>query len=466
MELDYLFQASHLERLMWGLWATAKIAFISVFFSAIFGTVFGVIMTSKNIVVKALCRLYLEAIRIIPILVLLFVFYFGFATWFNWQFSAMWVCIVVFVLWGTAEMGDLVRAAITSIDQHQRDSAYALGLTHVQALIYVIFPQSLKRVTPGAINLFTRMVKTSSLAVLIGVVEVIKVGQQIIENSLLTVPRRFSLDLWLYFYFVFSDLLSLISFGGTFRKGLGVIMPLLSIQQLQKSFAQSHILQGIDLDVEQGEVVVILGPSGCGKSTLLRCINGLEPIQGGEIRLTGSGVLGKDVDWTNARQKIGMVFQNYELFGHMNVIDNILLGPLKVQKRHRDEAEQVADELLKRVGLYERKLDYPRQLSGGQKQRIAIVRSLVMQPQVILLDEITAALDPEMVREVLDVVLKLANEGMTMLIVTHEMSFARKVADRIIFMDKGKIIEQASPEEFFEQPKTERAKAFLNILSY
>ncbi|WP_335996282.1 amino acid ABC transporter permease [Acinetobacter pittii] len=191
MELDYLFQASHLERLMWGLWATAKIAFISVFFSAIFG----VIMTSKNIVVKALCRLYLEAIRIIPILVLLFVFYFGFATWFNWQFSAMWVCVVVFVLWGTAEMGDLVRAAITSIDQHQRDSAYALGLTHVQALIYVIFPQSLKRVTPGAINLFTRMVKTSSLAVLIGVVEVIKVGQQIIENSLLTVP---SASLWIY----------------------------------------------------------------------------------------------------------------------------------------------------------------------------------------------------------------------------------------------------------------------------
>ncbi|MBJ8436516.1 amino acid ABC transporter permease [Acinetobacter lactucae] len=195
MELDYLFQASHLERLMWGLWATAKIAFISIFFSAILGTVLGVIMTSKNIAIKALCRLYLEAIRIIPILVLLFVFYFGFATWFNWQFSAMWVCVVVFVFWGTAEMGDLVRAAITSIDQHQRDSAYALGLTHVQALVNVIFPQSLKRVTPGAINLFTRMVKTSSLAVLIGVVEVIKVGQQIIENSLLTVP---SASLWIY----------------------------------------------------------------------------------------------------------------------------------------------------------------------------------------------------------------------------------------------------------------------------
>ncbi|MFT4020588.1 MAG: amino acid ABC transporter ATP-binding protein [Acinetobacter sp.] len=243
-------------------------------------------------------------------------------------------------------------------------------------------------------------------------------------------------------------------------------MTLLSIQNLQKSFAQNHILQGIDLNVEQGEVVVILGPSGCGKSTLLRCINGLEPIQHGEIRLTGSGVLGKDTSWADARQKIGMVFQNYELFGHMNVIDNILLGPLKVQKRQRFEAEQVADVLLKRVGLYERKQDYPRQLSGGQKQRIAIVRSLVMQPELILLDEITAALDPEMVREVLDVVLTLASEGMTMLIVTHEMSFARKVADRIIFMDKGKIIEQAHPEQFFKHPQTERAKAFLNILSY
>ena len=274
------------------------------------------------------------------------------------------------------------------------------------------------------------------------------------------------MDLRFDLYFIFPDLLSIITFGDTFRKSLGVTMTLLSIQHLQKSFAESHILQGIDLDVKQGEVVVILGPSGCGKSTLLRCINGLEKIQGGTIHLQGSGVLGTDLPWVNVRQKIGMVFQNYELFGHMNVIDNILLGPLKVQKRSRAEAEKVADELLKRVGLYERKQDYPRQLSGGQKQRIAIVRSLVMQPQVILLDEITAALDPEMVREVLDVVLKLAHEGMTMLIVTHEMSFARKVADRIIFMDKGKIIEQAPPEQFFEHPQTERAKAFLNMLNY
>ncbi|ENX41997.1 amino acid ABC transporter permease [Acinetobacter sp. NIPH 2100] len=213
MELEYLFQPSHLERLLYGLLQTIEIAFLSVFLSAIFGTVFGVIMTSKNILIKIICRFYLETIRVVPILVLLFVFYFGLATWFNWQLSSFWVCIFVFTLWGTAEMGDLVRASITSIDQHQRDSAYAVGLNHVQALIYVIFPQSLKRVTPGALNLFTRMIKTSSLAVLIGMVEVLKVGQQIIENSLLTVP---SASLWIYgfifiLYFLICYPLSLLA---------------------------------------------------------------------------------------------------------------------------------------------------------------------------------------------------------------------------------------------------------------
>ncbi|WP_043970318.1 MULTISPECIES: amino acid ABC transporter permease [Acinetobacter] len=213
MGLEYLFQPSHVERLLYGLLQTIEIAFLSVFLSAIFGTVFGVIMTSKNMLVKILCRFYLETIRIVPILVLLFVFYFGLATWFNWQLSSFWVCIFVFTLWGTAEMGDLVRASITSIDQHQRDSAYAVGLNHLQALAYVIFPQSLKRVTPGALNLFTRMIKTSSLAVLIGMVEVLKVGQQIIENSLLTVP---SASLWIYgfifiLYFLICYPLSLLA---------------------------------------------------------------------------------------------------------------------------------------------------------------------------------------------------------------------------------------------------------------
>ncbi|MGF7452852.1 amino acid ABC transporter ATP-binding protein [Pasteurella bettyae] len=243
-------------------------------------------------------------------------------------------------------------------------------------------------------------------------------------------------------------------------------MALLEIKYLVKNYAEITALKGMNLSVEKGEVVVILGPSGCGKSTFLRCINGLEEIKRGSIKLSGVGELGKDIAWVKARQHIGMVFQSYELFSHMTVIENILLGPLKVQKRSRAEVEEQADRLLKRVGLYERKNAYPRELSGGQKQRIAIVRSLCMNPEIMLFDEVTAALDPEMVREVLEVILSLAKEGMTMLIVTHEMAFARQVADRIVFMDKGEIIEQASPEQFFTSPHTERAKAFLNILDY
>ena len=241
---------------------------------------------------------------------------------------------------------------------------------------------------------------------------------------------------------------------------------LLTLHGVHKRYGEVVALHGIDLTLHRGEVVVILGPSGCGKSTLLRTINGLEPIQGGEISMAGVGVFGRDVSWDQVRQKVGMVFQSYELFAHMNVIDNILLGPLKVQKRDRAEAEAEADRLLERVGLLARKQAWPRELSGGQKQRIAIVRALCMNPEVILLDEITAALDPEMVREVLDVVLELAREGMSMIIVTHEMGFAEKVADRIVFMDQGRIIEEGAPAAFFARPQTERARVFLNGLDY
>lgn len=241
---------------------------------------------------------------------------------------------------------------------------------------------------------------------------------------------------------------------------------LLSLAAIDKFYGDTHALRGINLDVQSGEVVVLLGPSGCGKSTLLRCINGLEPIQGGTITLQGHGVLGRDISWHAARQHIGMVFQSYELFNHLSVMDNILLGPIKAQKRPRAEVEAQADRLLQRIGLYERKNAWPRELSGGQKQRIAIVRALCLNPNLLLLDEITAALDPEMVREVLDVVLELAADGMTMLIVTHEMGFARKVADRILFMDHGEIIEQAEPETFFTAPASARAQAFLNLMHY
>ncbi|MFS0839002.1 amino acid ABC transporter ATP-binding protein [Paenibacillus sp. 1P03SA] len=237
---------------------------------------------------------------------------------------------------------------------------------------------------------------------------------------------------------------------------------LLQLRQVEKSFDGHRVLKSIDLDVAPGEVVVILGPSGCGKSTLLRCLNGLEPIQGGTLLFKGEDPGAGKVPWRATRQKIGMVFQSYHLFPHMTVLDNILLGPLKVQKRNRREAAADAEKLLARVGLLDKKNAYPRQLSGGQQQRIAIVRALCMRPEVMLFDEVTAALDPEMVKEVLEVMLDLAREGMTMLIVTHEMRFARAVADRIVFMDEGEIREIAPPETFFNSPQSGRAKRFLN----
>lgn len=211
---------------------------------------------------------------------------------------------------------------------------------------------------------------------------------------------------------------------------------------------------------------MILGPSGCGKSTLLRCINGLEPIQSGEILLNGQSIINGKTNWSQIRQKIGMVFQSYDLFPHMTVLENILLGPLKVQKRSRQEAASAAERLLERVGLLEKKNAYPRQLSGGQKQRVAIVRALIMEPEIMMFDEVTAALDPEMVREVLDVILELARGGMTMLIVTHEMQFARAIADRIMFLDAGEIQEISAPDVFFQNPQTERARRFLSTFQF
>ena len=237
---------------------------------------------------------------------------------------------------------------------------------------------------------------------------------------------------------------------------------MINITNLYKNFGDLEVLKNISTEIKKGEIISIIGPSGSGKSTFLRCINKLEESSSGHIYIDGMDLMDKNTDINKIRERVGMVFQHFNLFPDMTVLDNLTLSPIMVKKESKEEAEKYALSLLEKVGLSDKANSYPTQLSGGQKQRIAIARALAMKPEVILFDEPTSALDPEMIKEVLDVMRDLAKEGMTMLIVTHEMGFARNVGNRILFMDKGEIIEDCSPKEFFENPTNERIKDFLN----
>jgi len=231
---------------------------------------------------------------------------------------------------------------------------------------------------------------------------------------------------------------------------------------VNKWFGPLHVLNDINLHVDMGQVVVVCGPSGSGKSTLIRCINKLEPIQKGEIVVDGMSLVDPATDITKLRAEVGMVFQQFNLYPHMTALQNITLAPVKVRKQSREEADRIARDLLAKVGIPEKADQYPAQLSGGQQQRVAIARALAMQPKIMLFDEPTSALDPEMINEVLDVMVNLAREGMTMIVVTHEMGFAKKVSHRIIFMDEGRIVEEGAPHAFFANPKEERTRTFLS----
>ena len=237
---------------------------------------------------------------------------------------------------------------------------------------------------------------------------------------------------------------------------------LIEVEHLSKSFSENNVLKDINLTVHRGEVISILGPSGCGKSTFIRTLVSLEKADGGVIKLDGENILAKGTDINKIRQRIGMVFQSFNLFPHMTVKENIMLAPVKLKLMSQEEASKKADELLKRIGLSDKAYQHPSRLSGGQQQRVAIVRALAMNPEVMLFDEPTSALDPEMVGEVLSLIRDLADSGMTMLIVTHEMGFARDVSDRILFFNEGYIVEENTPEEFFGNPQNERLKEFLS----
>ena len=453
--LEVLLKGKNMVRLLGGLGVALKISAVSVLISLPLGILLGVLMTFKNPILKAILRVYLEFIRIMPQMVLLFLVYFGTTRAFGWDLSGETAAAIVFVLWGTAEMSDLVRGALIAIPKHQYESSEALGMSRAQTYWYIIIPQTVRRLIPLSINLITRMIKTTSLVLMIGVVEVLKVAQQIIEANRTASPNA----AFGRVYPVFSGLLAHQPAGRLPRKEMEVTVmaePILTVDHLVKSYdGKTNVLDNVSFAVKPGEVIVVVGPSGCGKSTLLRCLNGLEPVQAGRVKLGSETVAYGGKNLAALRQCIGMVFQSYELFPHLTVLENILLAPTK-------EAEALLD----RVGLLAKKNSYPRELSGGQKQRVAIVRALCMHPEILLFDEVTAALDPEMVREVLDVMLDLAREGKTMVIVTHEMQFARAIASRVLFLDDGRIVEEAPPADFFDHPQTERAQRFLRTFTF
>ena len=241
-----------------------------------------------------------------------------------------------------------------------------------------------------------------------------------------------------------------------------MVEPAIEFEGVDKYFGETHVLKDIDLAVEETEVVVVVGPSGSGKSTLLRCANRLEEIQDGEVRVQGTAITAPDVDVNRLRQRIGMVFQHFNLFPHKTALENLTLAPMEVRGTPEAEAREAARDLLDRVGLADQADSYPNQLSGGQQQRVAIARALAMDPAVMLFDEVTSALDPELVGDVLGVMRDLASEGMTMIVVTHEMGFAREVGDRVVLMSDGRIVEQGGPDQFFENPETDRAQQFLS----
>jgi polar amino acid transport system ATP-binding protein len=238
--------------------------------------------------------------------------------------------------------------------------------------------------------------------------------------------------------------------------------PVIEFRQVHKWFGPLHVLRGVSMSVQAGEVVVVCGPSGSGKSTLIRCVNRLEPIESGEVLVLGQSLTRGDVDFTRLRSEVGMVFQSFNLYPHMTALDNIVLAPVRVKRLARSEAEKAAMALLERVGIPDKAGAYPAHLSGGQQQRVAIARALAMQPKIMLFDEPTSALDPEMINEVLEAMTDLARDGMTMVVVTHEMGFARRVSHRIVFMDEGQIVEEGAPEAFFAAPRSERTRLFLS----
>lgn len=461
--LDWDFVRSTGLLLIQGAFVTLKITLLSVSCGVLIGLFVGIAELSHYKLLKYPAKVYVDIIRGTPLLVQIFIIYFALPAILGMRIEPYIAAVVACSINSGAYVAEIFRAGIQSIDKGQFEAGRSLGLTWSQTMRKIVIPQAFRRTIPQLGNEFIAMLKDSSLVSVIGYEELTRKGQLVIAATY----RSF--EIWTAVAIIYLIMTLTISRLVAYlekkynsngqQKQQDIVM--IEIKDLHKSYGNNKILRGINLHINKSEVVVVIGPSGSGKSTLLRCVNYLEIPTSGTITINNETITRK-TNINKIRAEVGMVFQHFNLFPHMSVLDNITVAPINVKKMNKAEAEAKAMELLKRVGLADKAKSFPDQLSGGQQQRVAIARALAMEPQVMLFDEPTSALDPEMVNEVLDVMRDLAKSGMTMMCVTHEMGFAKQVADRVLFVDQGLILEDTTPAELFSNPKHERTKEFLN----
>ena len=465
MELNFSFLSKYWPMFIRGAGTTLILSVFTVVIGLIVGVVLALMRLGKFKPLSLISAAYTEFIRGTPLMVQIFFIFYALPqmgikipniSGLGFDFPRFASGILAMGLNSAAYVGEIVRAGIQAVDRGQTEAARSLGMTGWQTMRRVVLPQAFKNILPALGNEFVTVIKESSIVMTIGITELMFNTSQVYSSSF----RYFeSLIVCALIYFVMTFTTSRLL--GVMERRMNKSDIILEVKDLKMRFGKLEVLRGVNTTVRRGEVIVVIGASGAGKSTFLRCLNRLETPTDGDILFEGESVVHAGRNLNTLRERMGMVFQQFNLFNNLNVLDNITLAPTIVKKADKAKSEEEARALLRRVGLEDKAAAYPAQLSGGQRQRIAIVRALAMHPDVMLFDEPTSALDPEMVGEVLDVMQQLAADGMTMVVVSHEMGFARKVANRILFMEDGVIVEDGSPAQIFEHPKSERLREFL-----
>ncbi|KAH0442327.1 hypothetical protein KCU90_g1874, partial [Aureobasidium melanogenum] len=422
---------------MAGVKLTVFIAFVGLAGGFVVGVIAGMFRAYGPLALNVVAQVYIELIRGTPIVVQVMFLYFALPLLAHIRIDGLTAAIIAITVNSGAYLAEVVRGALLSIPKGLMEAGLAMGLSMPRVLLKIVGPLAFRRLIPPLGNQCIVSLKDTSLFIVIGVGELTRQGQEIIAGNFRAV------EIWSA---VAKD---------------AHPMSMVEFQSVSKSFGHVPVLKDIDLRIENGEVVVIVGPSGSGKSTLLRCINALEKISGGELLVDGLSVKGNASDIRTIRLEAGMVFQQFNLFPQMTALENVMFGPIQVRAATRAEARDQAMALLDKVGLESRANHYPSELSGGQQQRVAIARALAIKPKLMLFDEPTSALDPELRHEVLKVMQDLATEGMTMIVVTHEIGFAKRVGTRLLFMDNGGIAEDGEPAALIDNPPTQRLKDFL-----